>query len=102
LSLHSDPHSRIFTNWRLRVELRVEIVRATPADPFLAIWSHMLHPANMGRYADERAPHDSTLEPATRPRAPRRRLLIRVLVAAAAAAMLLVGGTAGLFLERQP
>jgi LCP family protein required for cell wall assembly len=46
-------------------------------------------------------PHDSTLEPATRPRAPRRRLLIRVLVAAAAAAMLLVGGTAGLFWERQ-
>jgi LCP family protein required for cell wall assembly len=46
-------------------------------------------------------PHDSTLEPATRPRAPRRRLLIRVLVAAAAAAVLLVGATAGLFLERQ-
>jgi LCP family protein required for cell wall assembly len=46
-------------------------------------------------------PHDPSLEPAGRPRAPRRRLLIRVLVAAAAAAVLLVGGTAGLFLERQ-
>jgi hypothetical protein len=46
-------------------------------------------------------PHDPSLEPDGRPRAPRRRLLIRVLVAAAAAAVLLVGGTTGLFLERQ-
>jgi LCP family protein required for cell wall assembly len=46
-------------------------------------------------------PHDPSLEPDSRPRAPRRRLLIRVLVAAAAAAVLLVGGATGLFLERQ-
>jgi LCP family protein required for cell wall assembly len=44
---------------------------------------------------------DPSLEPEDRPRAPRRRLLIRVLVAAAAAAILLVGGTAGVLLERQ-
>jgi LCP family protein required for cell wall assembly len=46
-------------------------------------------------------PHDPSLEPATRPRAPRRRRLTRVLVAAAAAAMLLAWGATGLFLERQ-
>jgi LCP family protein required for cell wall assembly len=46
-------------------------------------------------------PHDPSLEPAGRPRAPRRRLLLRVLVAAAAAAVLLVGAITGLFLERQ-
>jgi LCP family protein required for cell wall assembly len=46
-------------------------------------------------------PHDASLEPDGRPRAPRRRVLIRVLGAAAAAVVLLVGGTTGLFLERQ-
>jgi hypothetical protein len=55
----------------------------------------------MERYADERAPHNPSLKPKDRPRAPRRRLLIRVLVAAAAVAILLVGGAAGLFVERQ-
>jgi LCP family protein required for cell wall assembly len=46
-------------------------------------------------------PHDASFEPDSRPRGPRRRLLIRVLVAVGAAAVLLVGGTAGLVLERQ-
>ena len=47
------------------------------------------------------SPHDPSLEPATRPRAPRRRLLIRVLVAAAAAVVLVALGASGLLLERQ-
>jgi LCP family protein required for cell wall assembly len=42
-----------------------------------------------------------SLEREDPPRAPRRRLLIRVLVAVTAAAVLVVGGAAGLFLERQ-
>jgi LCP family protein required for cell wall assembly len=46
-------------------------------------------------------PDDPSLEPDARPRAPRRRLLIRVLLVAGAAAVLLVGGAGGLFLERQ-
>jgi LCP family protein required for cell wall assembly len=46
-------------------------------------------------------PHDPSLEPDTRRRAPRWRLLTRVLVAATAAALLLVGAVTGLFLERQ-
>jgi LCP family protein required for cell wall assembly len=41
------------------------------------------------------------LEPEDPPPAPRRRRLTRVLVIIAAAAVLLVGGTVGLFLERQ-
>jgi LCP family protein required for cell wall assembly len=45
--------------------------------------------------------HDPSLEPETRPRGPRRRLLTRVLVAVTAAAVLLVGGITGVFLERQ-
>jgi LCP family protein required for cell wall assembly len=40
-------------------------------------------------------------EPEDRPRAPRRRVLIRVLLAAAAAAVLFIGAFTGLFLERQ-
>jgi LCP family protein required for cell wall assembly len=45
--------------------------------------------------------HDGSLKPEIPPRAPRRRVLTRVLLAAAAAAVLLVGAITGLFLERQ-
>jgi LCP family protein required for cell wall assembly len=42
-----------------------------------------------------------SVEPADPPRAPRRRVLIRVLLAAAVAVVLLVGSATGLFFERQ-
>jgi LCP family protein required for cell wall assembly len=45
--------------------------------------------------------HDQSPGPDTRPRAPRRRLLIRVLLGVAAVAVLLAGVAGGLFVERQ-
>jgi LCP family protein required for cell wall assembly len=45
--------------------------------------------------------HDQSPGPDTRPPAPRRRLLIRVLLGVAAVAVLLAGVAGGLFLERQ-